>query len=66
MMRKGEWETEETITDEESNCIRSELWDVGKEFLSGTCYSEEGDSDGNRVQNPSSDLELLSEHLPPC
>lgn len=38
---------EETITDEERDCIRSELWDVDVEFLSDTCYSEEGDSDGN-------------------
>lgn len=47
VMRKSEWEMEETITDEERDCIRSELWDVGMEVLSGTCYSEAGDSDGN-------------------
>lgn len=41
------WEMEETITDEERDCIRSELWGVGVQFLSGTCYSEEGDSDRN-------------------
>lgn len=33
VMRKSECKTEETITDEERNCIRSELWDVGVEFL---------------------------------
>lgn len=32
-MRKSKWEMEETITDEERNCIRPELWDVGVEFL---------------------------------
>lgn len=47
VMRESKWEMEETITDEERDCIRSELWDGGVEFLSGTCYSEEGDSDGN-------------------
>lgn len=33
VMRKSKWEMEETITDEERNCIRPELWDVGVEFL---------------------------------
>lgn len=33
VMRKSECEMEETITDEERNCIRSELRDVGVEFL---------------------------------
>lgn len=32
-MRKSECETEETITDEERNCIRSELRDVGVKYL---------------------------------
>lgn len=46
VLRKSYWEAEETITDER-DCIRSELWGVGVECLSGTCYSEEGDSDVN-------------------
>lgn len=33
VMRKSECKTEETITDEERNCIRSELRDVGVKFL---------------------------------
>lgn len=47
VLRKSEWEVEKAITDEERDCIMSELWGVGVEFLSGTCYSEDGDSDGN-------------------
>lgn len=31
-------------------CIRSQVWErwlVGEDYLSGTCYSEEGGSNGN-------------------
>ncbi|KAJ7425855.1 cytokine receptor common subunit beta isoform X2 [Willisornis vidua] len=39
--KKRQWGEEETVIDEERNCVRTQICDVGVEFLSGTCYSEE-------------------------